>query len=329
MTKIRRNFDKIQLFRSRILFLGQALFMQYRYLGTTGIKISEIGLGCASYWGKKIFNQNTAINIVHQALDQGVSFFDTGHSYSGGNAESRLGKAICHIGDKSHLCLSSKAGTRIANNGKLFKDFSADWIKKSCHQSLKNLRADALGVFHLHGPNPEDFTDKLLTTLSQLKQNGEVRSLAVNAFDDHIIKTAVDTGVFDCIMLDYNIMRQDRNILIKQLYDKKIAVLAAAPLAGSLYSNKLFKLTGPKDLWYLARALKNSPKKIIQARKFKFINKFKHTSGSQIALGFVLQNPKISCAVFGTTNPKHLSENLQASGIKLPAELLHKISALG
>ncbi len=302
--------------------------LKQRLLGKTGIKISEIGLGCASFWGKNIFSEKTAIRIVHNALDKGVNFFDTGHSYSAGNAEIRLGKALSHLTDKSNLCLSTKAGTRLNNKGQLFKDFSTDWVAESCHQSLKKLSVDTLGVFHLHGPNPEDFNDDLLTTITNLRQQGKVRSLAINSFNEHIIEMAVATGVFDCVMLDYNLMTQNRTSLINKLDDNNVAVLAAAPLAGAFYSNRLFKIRGIKDLWYLARALKNSPNKFIQGRKYKFINKYHNFTGAQIALAYVLNNPKISCAVFGTTDLEHLSENLKASEVSLPTELLKKIQGI-
>ncbi len=300
--------------------------LKQRLLGKTGIKISEIGLGCASFWGKKIFSENAAIAIVHKALEKGVTFFDTGHSYSGGNAEIRLGKALSHLSDKSNLCLSTKAGTRLNKRGQLYKDFSVDWVIESCHRSLKILSIDTLGVFHLHGPNPEDFNDELLSTITNLKQQGKVRALAINSFNLDIIDMAMETGVFDCIMIDYNLMMKGRISLIDKIHKKDIAVLAAAPLAGAFYSNRLFRIRGFKDLWYLARALKNSPNKFIQGRKYKFINKHPTLTGSQIALAYVLDNPKISCAVFGTTDLQHLSDNLNASGISLPIELLDKIN---
>ena len=111
--------------------------MNKRVLGSTNIQISEIGLGCASYWGKKIFSEKQAIKVVHTALDNGINFLDTGHSYSDGNAEPRLGRALKTVTNKNDLCISSKAGTRIHSNGNLYKDFSAKWIEESCHLSIK------------------------------------------------------------------------------------------------------------------------------------------------------------------------------------------------
>ena len=124
--------------------------MKKRELGNTGMYVSEIGLGCASYWGKKQFNKTEAIKVVHTALDNGVTLFDTGHSYSGGNAEIRLGEALEGISNKSDLVISTKCGTRISNNGKLYKDFSQNWIRESCNLSLKRIGINELGMYQLH-----------------------------------------------------------------------------------------------------------------------------------------------------------------------------------
>jgi aryl-alcohol dehydrogenase-like predicted oxidoreductase len=87
--------------------------MLNRRLGRTGLRISEIGLGCASFWGKKIFSETDAVRLVHTAADNGVTFFDTGSSYSGGNAEPRLGRALAGLKNKNDLIVATKAGTRL------------------------------------------------------------------------------------------------------------------------------------------------------------------------------------------------------------------------
>ena len=287
--------------------------------------ISEIGLGCASYWGKKIFSETKAIKIVHTAVDNGINFLDTGHSYSGGNAENRLGRALRTVINKNDLCISSKAGTRINANGKLYKDFSLQWIEESCHLSIKNIGLDRLPLFQLHGPSISDLNDELLYKLLKLKKEGTIGAIGINTFDDDVIEHIIDLKVFDFIMLDYNILTQHREPIIDSLYDNGIGVIAGAALADSLYSNEIFKIRGLKDLWYLARALKNFRDKLIKGRSFGFINNIENMTGAQIAIAYVLNNPKISTSVFGTTSKEHLLENLKGQDIVLSDELMDRI----
>ena len=302
--------------------------MKKNKIGQTGIYVSEIGLGCASYWGKERFNESEAIKIVDIAIDKGVNLFDTGHSYSDGYAEIRLGKALKNKRNKSNLVISSKAGTRIGNNGKLFKDFSPDWIRESCNLSLKKIGIEALSLFHLHGPSVLDLNDELIEQLIRLKSEGLVRAIGVNSFDNNVLEKVLNLGVFDFVMPDYNILCKDREPLIEKFYTKGIGVIAGAALADSLYSNRVFKIKGIKDLWYLARALKNFRGKLIKGYSYRFINNVPNITGAQIALAYVLSNTKICSSVFGTTSEKHLIENLDATNINIPDEIRKKINLI-
>src|SRR5258706_7916698 len=96
--------------------------MRYRPLGRTGLSVSEIGFGAASWWGRAAFSEADAQALARAALDGGVTFFDTGASYSLGNAEPRLGRALAGC-DKSGLVVATKAGTVFAE-GRVRRDFS-------------------------------------------------------------------------------------------------------------------------------------------------------------------------------------------------------------
>src|SRR3954470_7222297 len=110
--------------------------MLYRSLGNTGLRVSEIGFGCASYWGKKVCDEAAAIRLVHAAVDQGVTFFDTGASYSGGNAEPRLGKALSALPNRHDLVIATKAGSYTDDRGKWREDFSAAGVRRTVEASL-------------------------------------------------------------------------------------------------------------------------------------------------------------------------------------------------
>src|SRR3954454_965970 len=143
--------------------------MQYRVLGRTSLQISEIGLGCASFWGKTMFDEAEAIRLVHAAADRGVTFFDTGASYSGGNAEPRLGRALGGLKNRHELVVATKAGSYTDERGKWREDFSSPAVRRSVEASLVRLGLDAIPLLHLHGPDIGHLTDGLLDTLSRLK----------------------------------------------------------------------------------------------------------------------------------------------------------------
>ena len=299
--------------------------MKYRPLGDTGLHVSTIGLGCASYWGKRRFDEGEAIRLVHAAVAEGVTFFDTGSSYSDGNAEPRLGKALAGVLNRHKLVVATKAGTRIGHGGRLFKDFSPDWIRASVEESLTRLGFDRLPLLQLHGPQIADLTDDLRDTLARLQTEGKVHALGVNSFDMKVISHVATCAPFQVAMIDYNLLRPERAPIIQQLAAQKFGVLAGMALAGGLCSAERYRIRDWRDVWYVARILKNHRADALRGRHFGFINHQPGWTGGQIALAWVLKNPEVNCAVLGTTRLDHLRANLAAADRVLEPTLLRMI----
>jgi aryl-alcohol dehydrogenase-like predicted oxidoreductase len=300
--------------------------MQYRPLGATGLTVSEIGFGAASWWGKPAFAEREAVGLVHAAIDGGVTFFDTGSSYSAGEAEPRLGRALKGQ-DVSKLVVASKAGTFHAGGGRIGRDFSAPAIVASAEQSLRNLGLDVLPLLQLHGPAVAELTDELRTALAGLKARGLIRALGVNSFDPAVIEQVIGVADFDVVMVDYNVLRPDREPLIARATAAGKGVLAGMALAMGHTNLKVAKLRSPRDLWYAARGLGRHRAEVVKGARFGFLGRLDGMTGAQAALAYVLANPHVACAVIGTTRLAHLQENLAASGMSLPDEVIARIRA--
>lgn len=299
--------------------------MLYRRLGRTGLRISEIGLGCASFWGKRIFNEADAIGLVHAAADNGVTFFDTGSSYSGGNAEPQLGRALAGLKNRNDLIVATKAGTRLGKLGRLYKDWSPASVRLSVERSLRRLQLDAIPLLQLHGPQIEHLTDALLDTLLRMKAEGKIRHLGVNSFDMPVVEHVMTLPAFETVMIDYNILRPERAAIIEKLAARDLGILAGMALAGGLYGRSLRGNFGLRDLWYEARAWKNHRANIASSRHFQFLNEQPGWTAGAIALAWVLANHHVSCAVFGTTRLPHLLAAVDVSGRRLDSGLMARI----
>jgi 1-deoxyxylulose-5-phosphate synthase len=299
--------------------------MLYRRLGRTSLRISEIGLGCASFWGKRIFSEADAVRLVHVAADHGVTFFDTGSSYSGGNAEPRLGRALAGLKNKNDLIVATKAGTRLGSLGKAYKDWSPASVRRSVEDSLRRLQLDAIPLLQLHGPQIEHLTDELLDTLLRMKREGKIRHLGVNSFDMPVVEHVTTLPAFETVMIDYNILRPERAAIIEKLAAHDFGILAGMALAGGLYGRPLYGNLGLRDLWYAARAWKNHRANIAHSRRFQFLNEQSGWTAGAIALAWVLANPHVSCAVFGTTRLAHLLAAVKVSGRHLDGGLMARI----
>jgi aryl-alcohol dehydrogenase-like predicted oxidoreductase len=297
--------------------------MRRRPLGVTGMTVSEIGFGCASYWGKPAFDEAQAIRLVHAALDAGVSLFDTGSSYALGEAEPRLGRALKRR-DLSGLVVASKAGTR-AEGGRLVRDFRPASLIASAERSLRNLGLDVLPVLNLHGPSIAELGGEVTGALEDLKRRGLVRAVGLHSFDPEVVDFALGLPAIDVVMIDYNVLRPARRELAARAAAAGKGVLAGMPLAMGHTGLKVLKLRRPQDLWYAARGLMRHRAEVLDGAKFAFLDRTPGMTGAQAALAYVLEDHNVACAVTGTTRLAHLAENIAASGLSLPPETAARI----
>lgn len=288
---------------------------------------SRLGFGAASLWGMPFFDEKQAHAILHAAVDAGITYIDTGPTYSAGNAEPRLGRFLASRSDREDLLVSSKAGTRKGNFGRLGKDFSPNWLRRSVEASLRRLGLARLPILLLHGPTREDLNDEVLTTLAKMRSDGMIGIAGVNSFDTAVLDRLPGSSGIEVAMLDYNLLRLDREPLIEKLATAGITVLAGAPLAQHLFSGRPMRVRAWRDLWYLARALRHRRRDLFVRQRYGFLFQQGDVTATQLALAFVLANPHVTSAVFSTTRLTHLRENLHARHVHLPAQVDAEIRA--
>ena len=300
--------------------------MRYRPLGRTGLIVSEVGLGCASYWGLPRFNEGEALALVHRALDLGINLFDTSPGYSRGEAEPRLGRALKGRAQEG-LVIATKAGTFHAGGGRTGRDFSPGAITASVEASLRRLGLERLGLVQLHGPSVSELNDHLFEALERLRDRGLVTAFGANSFDQEVIAAIIAAPTLDVVMMDYNVLRPERRSLIEAAAAHGKGVLAGMPLAMGHVDGQIRKLRGMRDLWYAARALKNHRQDVALAERFAFLRRLEGMSAAQASLAYVLEHPGVSAAVMGTTRLGHLEANAAASEMVLPGDIRARLEA--
>ena len=304
--------------------------MKKRILGNTGIQISEVGYGAAALFGKDVLGkqgitEETAYELISTAIKQGVTFFDTGINY--GYAEERLGRCISAeiggIAKREDLVIETKCGETINPDGSYGPmDWSTENIKQNLELSLKRLQIDYVDLFAMHGEcDDKAKVEGIVKTFQDMKTHGLIRAYGVNTFNTEFLEWVVQEKCFDYVMLDYNIMRQDREPLIEKLTDAGVAVIAGSALGESLYSKKIFRVKNRNDFWYMARAVIRFRDLMNKSKDFKFLTKQDKYTANQLALRYVLDNKQVSSACFSTVNTDHLIENLKAVDIEMPEKI--------
>lgn len=297
--------------------------MKNNILGKTNLKVSNIGLGMGGILGMRIFNEEKAFRLIHKSIDNGVNFFDTGSSYSNGNAEIRLGKALSSR-DLESLIVSTKGGTILSKGNRVSKNFTRESLFSNLHKSLKNLKLEKIDLFQLHSPRLNDLNDDVYDTVLRMKEEGKILHCGISC-DGEVLKKAIDSGIFETVMCTYNIIDYKSIKLIKEAKSKNIGTIIKSPLAHAVFSNQIFRINNIQSVWYFLRILKNFKSKLVRGYKYRFLNNIKGFSPAEIALNFVVRNENIDLVMIGTTNEKHLLENLNSLQKDIPYSIIKKI----
>jgi aryl-alcohol dehydrogenase-like predicted oxidoreductase len=299
--------------------------MKQRLAGRTGLSLSELGLGCSSFWAKPVFPEARALAVVEAALANGLTFFDTGPSYSAGNAERRLGTVLRAHGAAKYLTIATKVGTHVSPGGRSYKDWSPTAVRESVWRSLDRLARPRIDLLHLHGPAVSDLTPELIDTLEELRRSGVVGFLGINSFDEDVVRAGLRFPTFDSFMIEFNVMKKRNAALIEDIAAAGRAVLVGTPVAQALFAGAALP-TSLKGFWSLLRALKNHRRELLVGRHYRFLNRLPGMTGAQAALSYVLGHEKVSTAIFGTTDVRHLEQNVAAATMTLPSIVLDRIA---
>jgi len=156
--------------------------MNYRTLGESGVEVSEVGFGAwvvgTDWWGDR--GEEQAIEMVRHAVDQGITFFDTGDVYGHGASEEIIGEALADR--REEVTIGTKVGYDFYNNpqaghGELPKEVTPEWIETALDRSLDRLDTDYVDLLQLHNANVDEVDRDVLETLDELKESGRVGSV--------------------------------------------------------------------------------------------------------------------------------------------------------
>ncbi|WP_299267246.1 aldo/keto reductase [Halorientalis sp.] len=156
--------------------------MNQRELGNSGVEVSEVGFGAwvvgTDWWGDR--SREQAIDMVQHALDQGITFFDTGDVYGHGDSEELVGEALNER--REEVTVSTKVGYDFYNNpqaghGELPKRVDPEWIRTALDRSLDRLEMDYVDVLMLHNANVDEVTPDVLETFDELREEGKVEAI--------------------------------------------------------------------------------------------------------------------------------------------------------
>lgn len=227
--------------------------MRYRTMGSTGIAISEIGLGTMMF-GEKT-SEAEAARIIDHALDSGVNLIDVADVYAAGESERIVGRALQRR--RHQAFLATKVGRRTPEG----EGLSARYIERAVEASLRRLQTDYIDLYQVHRWDPNTPLDETLEALHRLVQGGKVRYIGCSNYEAEQLQAALAVSrshgwpTFVSIQPRYNLVyRGAESELLPICLKEGIGVLAYSPLAGGVLTGKYLNEI-PKE----SRAWQNEP----------------------------------------------------------------------
>ncbi|MBI5265681.1 MAG: aldo/keto reductase family protein [candidate division Zixibacteria bacterium] len=308
--------------------------MNYRRVGRTGLKISEISLGAWLTYGGTV-DQKRADKIIHRAVELGVNFIDISDIYARGSAEKVVGQAIAEM-KRTDLVISSKLFWPMSDNPN-DRGLSRKHIMESIRKSLSRIGIDYLDIYFCHRFDPETPIEETVRAMEDLVRAGDILYWGTSVWEPDQIDDAVTSAVrwhgYPPSVEQPKYHMLDRHIedaIIPTCERHGMGLTVWSPLAQGLLTGK-YNSGAPKDSRgatskWMERDL--TPENIAVARKLTDLAKELGISVSQLALAWVLRLPQISCAITGATSVEQLEENVAASGIALDSGALDKIDQI-
>lgn len=308
--------------------------MQYRVLGRTGVRVSCICFGTASF-GPKIIEDDFSA-LFHRCREAGINFFDTSDAYYGGHSEEILGKLIGNCRDE--IVLSSKVALPTGDDVNA-KGLSRRHIFLAIENSLRRLGTDHLDFYYMHQFDSKASIEVTLRALDDLVHQGKIVYPAVSNWSAWQIAKALGISEreglarFEIAQPMYNLVKRQAEVEILPLAEAELLGIAVySPLGGGLLTGKYGSTLRPKDgkiVWDPQFAARYSePRSFETAERFAGHARERGVHPAALAVAWVISHPAVTSAIIGARNVEQLEDSLSACKVKMTPEWRSEISAL-
>ncbi len=307
--------------------------MKLRRLGASGLKVSEVGLGCNNF-GMRI-DEKATDTVVGAAIDAGITLFDTADIYGGTKSEEFLGKALGKR--RGDIVLATKFGMRIGDDERR-KGGSRRWIMRAVEDSLTRLKTDWIDLYQMHSPDPDTPIDETLRALDDLVTQGKVRYLGNSNFSGWQIAdadwTAAGSSRFVSAQNQYSLLeRRAEHEVLPACENFGLGFLPFFPLGSGLLSGKYKRGEKPPEGTRLA-AWGSRGAAALSDKNFDKVEKLTDWAGErghtilELAFAWLLGHEVVSSVIAGATSVEQINANAATTAWELTADEVDEVAAL-
>jgi len=298
--------------------------MRTRKLGSTGLRVSEIGFGAWGIGGNAggaiaygPTDDAQSIRALQAACERGINFFDTADLYGFGHSETVLGRALAGR-RRGEVVLASKVGM-VDADGRL--DFSPAHLREALHRTLERLRTDYLDLYQLHGAPLEMLRRDSgpLEALEAFRREGKIRAFGLSARSPDEALAAVRELGLACLQVNFNLVdqRARENGLFALCAERNVGVIVRTPLCFGFLAGKVDAATVFDPADHRNRWSAEQRQRWADAVRLFFagLGDRERQTPAQLALRFCLSFPAVSSVIPGMLTTAEVEENTRASDI--------------
>lgn len=316
--------------------------MDYVFLGSTGVMVSPLCLGCMSYgspeWRPWVLDESASAPFFKRAIEAGINFFDTADMYSVGRSEEVTGRLLARYAKRDEVVIATKVFfpmSKAPNMGGL----SRKHVEQACDASLRRLGVETIDLYQLHRFDPFTPLEETLAALDGLVRAGKVRYIGASScyaweFGRALaISDRNGFARFVTMQNHYNLVyREEEREMLPLCQAEGIGVMPWSPLARGLLAGTRSSQTDTESTLRagsdgLAQALYDQPSDWQVVEVVREIANERGVQPAQIALAWLISRPAVTAPIIGATKLEHLDAALGALDIALDADEITRLEA--
>ena len=310
--------------------------MEYRTLGSCGVKVSEVCLGTMMFGNET--DERTSLDMIERAIDAGINFLDTANMYNLGESERVVGKAL--KGRREEIVLATKV-TIAMGEGPNMSGSSRKHIIEGCEASLRRLGTDYIDLYYLHKPDPETPIEESLSAMDHLVRQGKVLYGGVSNYPAWRVADALGAQAlagWDSLVAVqplYNIANRDIEVeLLPACEELGLGVVGYSPIARGVLTGKYAAGEEPPEDSRAGRGNERIMQTEFRSSNFELAQEVVALAeeigctASQLAVAWVMANELVTCPIIGPRTPDQLEDNIGALDVEITAEIEARIDEL-
>jgi len=305
--------------------------MRTTELGRTGLEISRVGFGAWAIggpeydWGWGEQDDEQSIAAIHRALELGVNWIDTAAQYGFGHSEEVVGRALAGLDERP--LVFTKGGQPEGPNRSTVQTLKRDSLLRECEASLRRLAVDAIDLYQIHFPIPDEELEEGWTTLVELKEGGLVRHIGASNFSVEQLQRAQAIAPVEALQPPYSLLdRQVEEDVLPFCEREGIGVIVYSPMASGLLSGKMTRerIEGlPDDDWRRRSERFREPalsRNLELVERLQRVGERHGVTPGAVAVAWTLRNPAVDGAITGFRRPDQVEPIAAAAELELSDE---------